>query len=238
MEFKWQRLIDGFGDSDNIADRRAAAEEYLRAVAIAVRSGGIDPLTKGLIVSKLSGIIGLDRDQINRQLSRLCGGLARGQSFSTRNQEVVSVDLGTGYFARGQQEILEVLLNDNELFSQTADRISVEQFDVPVLREIAEVLFEALGSEKKVSLSQLVGRIESVQASRVAVELAEVGEQKGNYAMRLEHAIELFARHSASVEKENLKAALRENEEEALRRLNEQMFSANQRSAGVGKRGV
>jgi len=77
-----------------------------------------------------------------------------------------------------------------------------------------------------------------VHASRVAVELAEVGEQKGNYTMRLEHAIELFARHSASVEKENLKAALRENEEEALRRLNEQMFSANRRSAGVGKRQI
>jgi DNA primase len=240
MEFKWQRLIDGFGDSDNLSDRKAAAEEYLRAVAIAVRSGGIDPLTKGLIVSKLSGIIGLDRDQINRQLSRLCGGLARGQSFSTRNQEVVSVGvgLGTGYFARGQQEILEVLLNDNELFSQTSDRISIEQFDVPVLREIAEILFEALGSEKKVSLSQLVGRIEGVQASRVAVELAEVGEQKGNYAKRLEDAIELFARHAAGVEKENLKAALRDNDEEALRRLNAHIFSANRRSAEVGNKQV
>ena len=72
----------------------------------------------------------------------------------------------------------------------------------------------------------------------MAVELAEVGEQKGNYARRLEDTIKLFARHSASVEEENLKAALRENEEEARRLLNKQMFGANQRNAGLGNRGV
>jgi DNA primase len=233
MEFKWQRLVDGLGSSDNFTDRRAVTEEYLRTVATAIKGGRVDPIGKGLIVGKLAEIIGLSSNQINRELARLTARLVRSGSIGVQNQKVVSVDLGDGFFARAQQEILEVLLNEPKLFRSVAGRITAEQFDVPVLREVAEAAFESLGKAEKVVLAELLGRLESVEAGSAIVKLAEAGEKKGNFTERLEQALDVIEDYTKDVQRGRMKAGLSDDETESLRKISEILPKTNKRNPGM-----
>ena len=233
MEFKWQRLVGGLGDSDNLADKRAAIEEYLRTVATAIKSGRCDPLTKGLIVNKLSGIIGLSGNQINHELARLTARLTRGDSFAVQNQKVVSVDLGRGLFARAQREILEVLLNEPGLFENVTGRITAEVFGVPTLQEIAQVVFESLGRSEKAKLVDLTGRLESTEAGAAIVELAQAGAEKGNFKERLEEALTVVADHMENIEKDKMMQTLGDDDTESLRKLGEVLPRTNRRNPGM-----
>jgi len=233
MEFKWQRLIDGIGASDNLTDRRAAIEEYLRTVAVAIRSGRCDALTKGLIVHKLSEIIGLSGNQINRELSRLTAQLIRSDNFAVQNQKVVSTDLPDGLFARAQREILEVLLNEPKLFESVAAKVTVEDFDDKILREIAEVVFESLGKNEKASLKTLLSRLESVQAGSAIVDMAQAGAEKGNFKDRLEQALNVVADHIQDIAKSRMKSTLSDDDTESLRKINEILPRTNRRNPGM-----
>lgn len=233
MEFKWQRLVSGLGGSDNFVDKRAAIEEYLRTVATAIRSGRCDLLARGLIVSKLSGIIGLSCNQINRELARLTARLARGDSFAVQNQKVVSTDLPVGLFARAQREILEVLLNEPGLFESVAGKVTVEDFDENTLREIAQVVFDSLARYEKATLAQLLSRLESVQAGSAIVEMAQAGAEKGNFIERLEEALNVVADHIQDIERGRMKSTLSDDDTESLRKINEILPRTNRRNPGM-----
>lgn len=219
MEFKWKRLLDGLEDSDNLTDRRVATEEYLRTVATAVRGGNIDPITKGLIVTKLSGIIGVDSRQINRQLAGFARRLSRAKSFAAQNQSAVTVKLGEGFSAAAEREILEVLLNRGDLFEKLAGNITTADFQVPVLRQIAAPLFELISTGGKLELAELLSRLESVEAGSAAVQLAEAGLKKANYTRRLDKAVDVIINRAKQVQKDNAKQSLGDNETDSLRKI-------------------
>ena len=233
MEYKWQRLVGGIGGSDNLADKRAATEEYLRTVAVAIRSGRCDTLAKGLIVRKLSEIIGLSGNQINRELARLTARLARSNSFAVQNQKVVSTDLPDGLFAKAQREILEVLLNEPKLFESVAGKVTVEDFDDKTLRQIAEVVFESLSKHENASLKALLSRLESVQAGSTIVEMAQAGAEKGNFTARLEQALNVVADHIQDIAKGRMKSTLSDDDTESLRKINEILPRTNRRNPGM-----
>ena len=234
MEFKWQRLVDGLEGSDNLTDRRSAMEDYLRTVATAMKGGHVDAIAKGLIVSKLSSIMGLKGQEINRELVRLAGRQNRGSSsYAVRNQKVVSVDLGKGYFARAQREILEVLLNEPKLFDKVSGRVVDEVFNVPILREIAGVLFTALAAGERLSMAQLLGRLESVECGPAVLELEEAGKAKGNFERRLKDALGAIDENNEKIRTDRLKAALNDDETEALRNLSANLGKGNRRNPGM-----
>jgi len=221
MEFKWARFTESFSGSDNLSDKKATAQEYLRTIALAIKGGRVDPIGKGLIVGRLSEIIGLEKSQINRELSVLYGRLSRTEGFSVRNQKVVSVDFGSGSFAKAQQELLEVLLNKPALFAEVSGKIDVEVFDIPIFREIAEAVFGLLCEGKTLVLAEVLSRVESVQAGSAVVELSEMGEKKGEYKKRLEKAAALIQGRLEETKKDKFKEALADDETEALQKIHE-----------------
>jgi len=233
MEFKWRRLVDGLEGSDNLTDRRSAMEDYLRTVAKAMTGGHVDAIGKGLIVSKLSSIMGLKVQEINSALARLAGRQNRNSSYAVRNQKVVSVDLGKGYFARAQREILEVLLNEPKLFDKVKGRISDNVFDVPILREIARVLFASLADGEGLSIAQLLGRLESVECGPAVLNLEEAGKAKGNFEHRLKDALDTIDENKERRRISRLKTTLNDDETEALRNLSDNLGKGNRRNPGM-----
>jgi DNA primase len=233
MEFKWQRLVGGLGDSDNFADKRAAIEEYLRTVAVAMRGSGIDPIAKGLIGNKLSKIIGLGEEPTKRELAKHIGRLNRSTGYKVQNQKVVGVDLPDGLFARAQREILEVLLNEPRLFENVTGTVTVEDFDENTLRQIAQVVFDSLARSEKATLAQLLSRLESVEAGSAIVEMAQAGRKKGNFKERLEEALNVVADHIQDIEKGRMKSTLSDDDTESLRKINEILPRTNKRNPGM-----
>jgi hypothetical protein len=185
-----------FEGDDSLANRRTILNEFLQAVATGLAANNIPVLDSGLIVNKLSKIIGLTPREINADLSRRMGRVSKTmKSDGDRRNEVEPIDWGQGLYAAAQREVLEVLLNEPALFQGRQEEICVSLFNVPILRQIAEVLLDALRSDDGFSLSGLLARIESVSLAEGLVALQAAGEQKGNYASRLADAVSVLRRY-------------------------------------------
>ena len=235
MEFKWQRLANGFQDSSNLTDRRGLVEEYLRTVARAMQSGRFDPIADGLIGQKLSRITGLSEAETRGYLERLAGRMERNASFGVKNQQVISVDFGQGVYAKAQREVLEVLLNEPALFASVSGRIGVEVFSAGVLREIAESVFGLCAAGGSLTVGEVLGGVESVEAGSAVIELADEGEKKGNYEQRLCEALDVMDRCVAEGRKAELKERLKGDETAALHKILmiNRTGGGNKRNAGM-----
>jgi len=204
FEFKWNRLLAGF-DADNLSDRKAAVSDFLQSVATGILAGNLSIIERGLIVNRLAHVIGLDAADVNAALAakmRPSKHAASQQSFSGPRLEQ---SFGKGYFAAAQQEVLEVLLCKPELFGPVRERITPDVFDVPAFRRIAEVLFGIFEAAGDSNLASILARIESVEAARVVVSLAESGAKKGNFQQRLAGALDAIERGRSRRKRDGLK---------------------------------
>jgi len=239
FQFKWNRLTESFSRDETLAGRKSAIEEFLQTVATSLWSGNLAAIERGLIVNRLSKIIGLDSKEINAELHKRIGRAgrlhspqaAKTTSYNVENQKVRSVDLGEGLFATAQREILEVLLNEPKLFEIVKQKITAEDFDVPVLRQTASVLFETLSANPETPLAEILAGIESPEAGSLIVELAQSGEAKGNFKSRLTGALDTIGRHHAQGRKSEIKAI--DDQTQFLRRVLENTEKQNPRSIGM-----
>ncbi|MBN2132189.1 MAG: DNA primase [Sedimentisphaerales bacterium] len=195
LQFKWDRLKASFRTDDSLAGRRAALDEFLQAVATGLKSQNLPVLESGLLVNKVSRIVGLSPREINGDLSRRMQRLTR----STVEERPAGEDLdwGQGLYAVAQREVLEVLLNEPGLYHSVGEEITAELFDVPVLREIASTLLDLIRSDEDYSIGVLLARTESVPVSNCLMELHTVGERKGNYESRLVDSLKVLHRRCA-----------------------------------------
>ncbi|MFQ6036409.1 MAG: DNA primase [Sedimentisphaerales bacterium] len=238
FQFKWDRLVVKFGSDDTLAGRRLAVEEFLQSIAASLWAGYMPPLDRGLVLNKLSKIVGLDSKQINAELCKRIGRLAKAEKNQQEKQKVQgprsavtqNIDYGQGLFATAQREVLEVLLNEPKLFELVKQKISVDHFDEPMLKQIAAILFEALNTDIKSPLKTIVARAESVGLGGAVVELAQAGEQKGNFESRLIGAVEVWQRCQAQ-KKNQLKVT--KDQTEYLRCVSADAAKQNRHNLGM-----
>ena len=231
FQFKWNRLTESFSRDETLAGRKSAIEEFLQTVATSLWSGNLAAIERGLIVNRLSKIIGLDSKEINAELHKRIGRSAKTASYNVENQKVRSVDLGEGLFAIAQREILEVLLNEPKLFEIVKQKITAEDFDVPMLRQTASILFEMLSTSPETRLAEIIAGTESPEAGSLIVELAQSGEAKGNFKSRLTGALDAIGRHQAQTRKSEIKAI--EDQTQFLRRFLENTGKQNPYNTGM-----
>lgn len=223
--------MESFGRDETLAGKKLAIEEFLQTIAISLWAGNLPAIDRGLIVNRLSNIIGADPKEINAELCRRIGRAAKTASYSVENQKVQSTDLGQGLFAVAQREVLEVLLNEPKLFEIVKQRISAEVFDVPILRQIADILFQTLSTDSNASLKEILTGAESVEAGSVIVRLAQGGEEKGNFQSRLAGALDAIQRIQRQRKKSDIKAI--EDQTQFLRHFSESTVKEDPHNVGM-----
>ena len=231
FQFKWDRLLEKFGKEDTLAGKRAAIEEYLDTIATGLHAGKIAEIDLGLRVNQISRIIGLDSRQINAELNRRLQRTARAAGYARGSLSVQAIDYGQGLAAAAQREMLEVLLNEPALYGSMPRKIPLSVFDVPILAQVAAVLFETLDAGAEVSLNQILARVESVELGNCVTELAQAGLEKGNFESRLADAMKTIARYQAQKQNSRLKAE--ENESEFLRSKHKNAGGQNRHIVGM-----
>ncbi len=195
LQFKWDTLREAFDRDDSLASRRTVLDEFLQAVATGLAANNLPLIDSGLIVNRLSKIMGLPTRQINAELTRRMERISTNRAATEKPRPgAKTVDWGRGLYAVAQREILESLVNEPELFAQRRDEISESLFDVPILQEIGRLLLDVLRSEEDFSINGLLARIESVVLAECLVELQTVGEEKGHHASRLADSLEVLRR--------------------------------------------
>ncbi|MBL7153052.1 MAG: DNA primase, partial [Phycisphaerae bacterium] len=231
LRFKWDRLNEKFAHEETIAGRRPAVEEYLQAIAIGLAAGNISPIDTGIMVNRISSIIGLDKRQINRELNTRIGRAARAATYNVENQEVAATDLGQGLFAAAQREILEVLLNESRFYKTIEGKITPDDFEVPILNQTAQILFEMLKTTTDLSLAHVLAKAEDANLAKAITDLAQAGEEKANFDKRLNAAIDIFDRHAAA--KNAIRPADAKDEKEFLRQHYQKTQKDNPHSIGM-----
>lgn len=237
FKFKWDRLVDSFNSGDTLVDHKAAIEEFLQAIATAVWAGKVPAIDRGLIVNRLSKIIGTESKQINAELAKRIARVARTASYSdknaAKNNNAASrpPDMGRGLYATAQREVLEVLLNEPALFDSVKKQITPQDFDVPILRQIAEIVFETISANPAPSLKEILAKAESVEAGSAIVELARLGEEKANFNSRLTGALDAMQRLTIQKKKGQIKAE--DDQTKFLRRFSENTVKENPHNVGM-----
>ena len=206
FQFKWSRLIENFGSDQTLAGKRLAIEEFLQTIATSLWSGKLPTIDRGLIVNRLSKIIGADSKEINAELRKRIKRAAKTASYNIENKKVQTIDWGQGLFAVAQREILEVLLNEPKLFESVKQKITTEVFDVPILKQAAAILFETLNTDINASLAEILTKAESVELGKCLVELAQAGREKGNFNSRLTGALNAVRNYQAKRKKSQIEA--------------------------------
>jgi len=229
FEFKWKRLTESFGKDDTLVGNKAAIEEFLQTIAVTLRTGNLPAIDGGLIVNRLSRIIGLDARQINAELAKRIRREAKTKTYNPETHQCV--DLGQGLFAAAQREILEVLLNKPKLFELVKQKITAEDFNVPILRQIADILFQMISAKTDVSLTAVLAKAESVELGSAVVELAHAGEEKGNFQARLTGALDVIRRHRQQRKKVEIKTI--KDQTRFLRRVCENTGKQNPHNVGM-----
>jgi DNA primase len=229
--FKWNRLIQRFASTETLTDNKAAIEEFLQTIATAIRAGNLPALNRGLIVNRLSKIIGLDPTDINTELRRRIARAARTADGSpATSHQLPEIDWGQGLPAAAQREILEVLLNQPNLFDSIKQKITPDLFDVPILRQIAALLFETITTQPDASLAAVSARAQSPQLTSAIVQLAQQGEEKGNFQARLTGASDVLQRYHNKRKKGQLKP---EDQTQFLRSICERTEKENRHNLGM-----
>jgi hypothetical protein len=194
-------------------------------------AGNISPVDAGLLVNRISTIVGLTSKQINKELNARIARGARAASYGAENKQVPAADLGQGLFAAAQREILEVLLNEPRFYKKIKDRIKADDFDVPLLRQIAQILFDMLKTATDIPLQKLLASVESTDLSNCITKLARDGEEKGNYESRLNAAVDLFDRQFADKNADRPGEA--KDQEEFLKRAYQNTRKENPHNIGM-----
>ena len=231
LEFKWNRLVGSFGSDDTLVGRKLAVEEFLQAIAIGLWAGNLSTIDTGLLVNRLSGIIGLGSKEINAELRKRVGRLAKAQRNSQDKPKEPPVDFGQGLSAVAQREVLEVLLNEPKLFEAVKQKATAESFDVPILRQTAEILFETLSADIDAPLNTVLAKAESVELGKCIAELADAGQQKGNFQSRLAGALDVLGRYEAQRERGGVKTA--QDQTDFLRRVHKHTGKQNRHNLGM-----
>jgi DNA primase len=231
FQFKWDRLRAKFDSDDTLAGKRSAVEEYIQTIATGLQAGNVPALDCGLRVNQISKIIGLDAKQINAELNKRVRRAQRAASYDRERQEVQGIDYGRGLFAAAQREVLEVLLNEPRLFETVRQKITAEVFDVPMLGQVAAILFETLNGDINASLREILARAESVELGKCIMELAQAGEKKGNFQSSLSGALDTIERYQAK--RQNGRIEDVEDPKQYLRRIYENTEKENPHSVGM-----
>jgi hypothetical protein len=121
------------------------------------------------------------------------------------------------------------LLNMPELFEEVKEKITAEIFNVPILGQMAEILFDVLNADTKATLRQVLARMESVKLGNCCMELAQTGEEKGNFESRLAGALETIERYR----KRNKSFGTVEEQRQYLRRFGGDTGRENPHSVGM-----
>jgi len=228
FEYKWNRLEKKFDADQTFSGRKKALDEFLQTLAAGINSSRRKVMEQGLLVNRLATLLGLSRKQIRNEINKRMNTVRRTAAIYMENRKVAKLDITQGLLNEAQREILEVLINEPELYKNAKEEITIEFFDEPVLKQIAELLLEALKSEPRMPLNQLLSRTESVELAGYITELAQEGAEKGNFKLRLNKAVDSLLRQKEKRKIEGIK-----DKDKKFRKIAENAGKGNRHIIGM-----
>ncbi len=189
LEFKWRQLVRQYQDQVTGPGRRRAVEEFLQLIAHSSDLGACDPIQRGLRLNQVGKLLGLSHEEVIRQLRIISRRSARASAVG-RSASPDSPAVAGDAASAAMQDLLEVLLNEPSYYASIESEFDLELITDSELREIARAAVDLARDNPDFGLPELISRFESVQTAQRIVALQTAGEQGGNYAARIEGAMQ------------------------------------------------
>ncbi len=188
LSFKWNQLAEQLDGQDSLPKRTEAVQQFLRTVAATIQAGQVDSLALAVLIGRLSALLKTPKSRIDDQLRQLL----KHKPASLRTTDEPQ-DSGERQHARddaARREILEVLLQEPELYASVFGQISVDDFgDRGPLREIAAAALPCLDAGDEVEPARLLRQIETTDAASLLSEMTAATAPKGTGRRRLEDSL-------------------------------------------------
>ncbi len=238
MEYAWKGLSENLAGDRALTEKSQRIEKFLATIASAMVAGHVDSISRAVLTARLSEMIGISQSRIDSELARLVRRKQKGPDaqaqpmVSATNQELSQSDI----FVQSQSEIIEVLLRQPDLFGRIQGRVHPDLFEGH-LRTIAQALFALLEAGHEPTLTMLLGQIEQVQAAQALMRLDELAGQKGDFARRLNDAVDTFEYCLMRRQTQDISKTLSDDDVESLAKINQMLLQRkdNLRSPGVRK---
>ena len=208
-----RRMADYEAAGGNLADRGRIIEDFLQLIVSSTTYGAIDEVRRGQLAQHVAHILNVSAADLQQQMRRLGRRLpSRPTAGSQRpRREVTATNRPLA-----ERHVIEVLVNDTELFDRAAERIDPDDFTDPDLQEIARHVWR-LGQSGHLHLDELLATEEMIDFGPLLTDLATTGDQRENYEPTLTGAVDDIVRRRDQAEAERLRAT--GNDDEALRKL-------------------
>jgi len=188
LEYKWRLLQSQLNASDGLRGQKEAVESFLSMVGQKVSLGGMDKISEGFLLNRVAKLV----DRPVSVVHETVGRLRRRQRQSNRQNNGSAGNMDhVDSLVRSQQEILEVLLNKQELFSKVKAVLpDVSDFSDPELKQIAGRIWGCYQDGVGMTLAEILAGCQSPELCRKMTDLADRGADRGNYEQTLSDALE------------------------------------------------
>ncbi|MHC4295214.1 MAG: toprim domain-containing protein, partial [Planctomycetota bacterium] len=199
LQYIWeQRSGQWESAGKNLAERRRFVEEFLNLVVSSAAYGAIDEIRRGQLAQHIAHLLNVPAADLQQQMRRLGRRITR----SSRKREDEDAGQGAGDPSDlAQREVLEVLVNQGELFDLAAEQLDLADFTNEQYRRIASVLW-TVGKDGRINLDELLASEELSGAGPLLTDLANCGQRRGNHEQTLGDAVEhlLYLRQRQELE--------------------------------------
>jgi len=187
IQYAWGRRQEQLAAAGgNLADRQRVIEEFLRLIVSSSTFGAIDEVRRGQLAQHIGHMLNVSPTDLQQQMRRLARRLRQaGKQGGTYVSDTWRPERTTEL---AERHLLEVLLNDPELFDLAAERIDWHDFVNPELREIAQCVW-ALGQDGRLSLEEVLAAEAMGVCGPLLTDLMTEGERRGNQEGNLHAAV-------------------------------------------------
>ena len=215
-----KRMAEYHSADGNLADQRRIIEEFLQMIVNSAAYGAIDELRRGQLAQHVAHMLNIPAADLQQQMRRL--GRRPVRRVDAPDQPV-AVPVSKAPLA--ERHVLEVLLNDPDLFDHAAERIDPSDFSHPHLQTIAQQVWR-LAQDGHLHMEELMSLEVMADYGPLLTTLVTAGEQRGNYEPTLGGAVDMLVRQRDQAQAQQLHDA---DDDEALRKLTQHYRQGDKR---------
>lgn len=235
LQYVWNQRYQALqiaGQANNPTERNRLIEDFLKLIVTSETFGAIDSIKQQNLAQHIAHILNIPAMDLQQQMRRLRRGVIRPKAQA--NSPAHGSTSVKGVHGDPQREILEVLLDDPELFDDAAERIDPTHFTDAMLRTIAQWVWQ-MGSDGRLSLEELLATEALSSLQPVIVEMSLAGHRRSNHEETLRDAVNLILDREEKSKLQNLKAeSMSDNDK--LRDLQQKLIHEQNKGPWRGRR--
>ncbi len=213
MQYAWDlRLGEYRAAGGSPSEQHKVAQEFLRLIATSAAYGAIDDMRRGQLAQHIGHMLNIPPAELQRQMQQLSRQTrtARpvGGQAPARNVEMITRD--------PERIVLQILLNDGEMFHNVSEKLHPEDFTDPLLRAIADKIW-ILGHKDRLTLQAVMSDAEMHEQANMLTDMALAAERQAHGEQALASATEALLQRQSQRDIQNIRSG--DLDDEALRRL-------------------